>query len=159
MATRDFIEFTNTIAPLPNEHADIIDAMADYDDWRMWLSDSEYERAPEIRCMVSKFFFIRVLTFSPVFMPNALKKLDDDEIHLADVFFTVRWTPSKTKEGVKTVTDEHASTENEQDKAHLAEFVTLVESLGGRLDTSKLKFVCIKRVHPSDDDDYVRVFA
>lgn len=98
---------------------------------------------------------------SALFSDHALRKLDDDKIHLADVFFTVRWTPCRvmkkgTKEVItKQVTNPYASTENEQDKAHLNEFVKFVESLGGHLDPSKLKFVCIRRFHPSDDPDHV----
>lgn len=94
---------------------------------------------------------------------TTINKLSKEDKELADVFFTVRWTASRIRRGpvliVKDVTDEHASTENEQDRVHVNEFLKLVKEKGGHFDPSLIKFVCIKRFHPCDDSKYVRICA
>ncbi|KIY66947.1 hypothetical protein CYLTODRAFT_491035 [Cylindrobasidium torrendii FP15055 ss-10] len=130
MSGPDLQDFLQQFYPTHKFHNFPLQLLTTYRFWRNHLGDHEYQRAPEI---ITKNW------------PDL--EFIESKISLVTVFFPSR-APVAIIEGEDQLSDLALCTPNEQDQNRLQEFVDLVASKGKQLDTTKLRFTCVKHIDP-----------
>ncbi|KIY66944.1 hypothetical protein CYLTODRAFT_422958 [Cylindrobasidium torrendii FP15055 ss-10] len=130
MSGPDLQDFLRQFFPTHNFWNDPLQLLSTYRAWRHHLRDNEYQRAPEI-------------------LTKDWPDLDfiESDIPYVTVFFASR-APVAIIEGEDQLSDPVLCTPNEQDQIRLQDFVDLVASRGKQLDTTKLRFTCVKHIDP-----------
>ncbi|CAL1697697.1 unnamed protein product [Somion occarium] len=140
MFVDDFKKFFVTLQPdLANEA--LPEYIMAYDCWRRRLNKAERSRVPKLRLVPFE-------GTTPSGMPT------EDKVEKA--FFPTRYVRYTNAAQLRR-DEEHQNLwkDNEVDRALFAEFVRFVESLGGKLDSTKvLDFGCFRDRHPDFLGDF-----
>ncbi|KIY66943.1 hypothetical protein CYLTODRAFT_422957 [Cylindrobasidium torrendii FP15055 ss-10] len=131
----DLKDFLRQFYPTYNFWNDPNLLLSAYRSWRNHLRDHEYQRAPEI---------------IPKDWPT--HEFIGGKIPDVVVFFPLR-APVSIIEGEHQLSDSMLCTPNEQDQSQLQQLVDLVASRGKQLDTTKLRFTCVKHIDPRRHPD------
>ncbi|KIY66948.1 hypothetical protein CYLTODRAFT_491036 [Cylindrobasidium torrendii FP15055 ss-10] len=135
MSGSDLQDFLEQFYPDHEFHDVPLQLLSTYRFWRNHLRDHEYQRAPEI-------------------IPKDWPRLEflRSKIPYVTVFFPLR-APVAIIEGEDQLSDPLLCTPDERDQLSLQKFADLVASRGKQLDTTKLRFTCVKHIDPKRHPD------